>query len=109
MVIDGIKDLYIFTSNPGGFSDNKITAIAEPLTVTYAENFRIDEIEYILLSAMIEFFRKVQTMVNARVGYTTDAFSVTNADKPYLHLADTIKNLDSKRITIHHKFASSML
>lgn len=46
-------------------------------------------------------------MVNARVGYTTDAFSVTNADKPYLYISDTIKELKKERDIIHYKFAHS--
>ena len=46
-------------------------------------------------------------MVNSRVGYTTDAFSVTNADKPYGHLADTIRELEKDRRTLHYKLPSS--
>ena len=46
-------------------------------------DFLIDEEAYILICAQIEFFRKVQSDVNNIVGYTTDALTVTNADKPY--------------------------
>ena len=34
--------------------------------------------------------RKAQTLVNNIVGYTTDALSVTNADKPFQYLANSI-------------------
>lgn len=63
----------------------------------------IDEKHYAILSAKIEFFRRVQTDVNNIVGYTTDALTVTNADKPYVNLASTIDDLKEERRMIHYK------
>lgn len=95
------------TSRPGLYKEE---LLSESLTgdVIYAETFTIDETEYILLSAQIYFLQKVQTMVNSRVGYTTDAFSVTNADKPYLFISDTLKGLKKDRAIIHYKMEGSM-
>lgn len=49
------------------------------------------------------FFKKVQSDVNNIVGYTTDALSITNADKPYAHLQDTIGELEKERRIVFFK------
>ena len=66
----------------------------------------IDEEKYVLLTAEIAFFKKVQSDVNNIVGYTTDALSITNADKPYAHLQDTIRDLESERRIVFFKMTS---
>ena len=63
----------------------------------------LDEEKYVLLTAQIRFFKKVQSDVNNIVGYTTDALSVTNADKPYAHLQDTIEGLERERRITYYK------
>lgn len=55
------------------------------------------------MTAEIGFYRKVQGSVNSIVGYTTDALSVTNADKPYIYLGATIKELENKRRMLFYK------
>lgn len=62
-----------------------------------------DEAKYVLLVAKIEFFKRVQGDVNNIVSYTTDAMSVTNADKPYVHLQDTINELEKERRKLFYK------
>jgi len=57
----------------------------------------------VLICAQINFFKKVQADVNNIVGYTTDALTVTNADKPYVHLQDTIDKLEQERRIIYYK------
>ena len=69
----------------------------------------LDEKRYVELSAKIEFFRKVQTDVNNIVGYTTDALTVTNADKPYMNLTTTIDALEKERRVIHYKMIRHVL
>lgn len=56
-----------------------------------------------LVTAEIGFYRKIQTSVNSIVGYTTDAMSITNADKPYVYLSTTIKELENKRRILFYK------
>lgn len=63
----------------------------------YDRTFMIDEEEYILILCRLEFFQRVQTDVNNSFGYSTDALTVTNADKPYVNLKDTIENLQHER------------
>lgn len=56
-----------------------------------------------MLVAQIGFFKKVQADVNNIVGYTTNALTVTGADKPYAHLQDTIANLENERRIVYYK------
>lgn len=81
----------------------------EGLLQSMPENLEIDEKRYAILSAKIEFFRRVQTDVNNIVGYTTDALTVTNADKPYINIASTIDALEKERRIIHYKMTRHAL
>lgn len=79
------------------------TRDSEGLLQSMSDDLEIDEKRYAILSAKIEFFRRVQTDVNNIVGYTTDALTVTNADKPYINIASTIDALEKERRIIHYK------
>lgn len=72
-------------------------------TYYFQPDLSIDEEKYVLLVAQILFFKKVQSDVNNIVSYTTDALSITNADKPYAHLQDTINNLENERRIVFYK------
>ena len=97
IVIRGIKTLFIDTGRAEEFSSDMFR--------DYEFNYHlaIDEEKYVLLVSQIEFFKKVQSDVNNIVGYTTNALSVTNADKPYAHLQDTIQNLENERRIVFYK------
>ena len=69
----------------------------------YDADFPLDERRYIQICSLINFFAKVQSDVNNAFGYTTNALTVTNADKPYANLKDTIGNLDNERRIIYYK------
>ena len=69
----------------------------------YDRDFMIDEVEYILILCRLEFFRRVQMDVNNTVGYSTDALTVTNADKPYANLKNTIDELEHERRICFYK------
>jgi hypothetical protein len=71
--------------------------------VCFTEDLPIDEAEYVLLCAQIGFFNQVKTDVNNIVGYTTDALSVTNADKPYANIKDSIEKLENERRITYYK------
>lgn len=47
--------------------------------------------------------------MNNIVGYTTDALSVTNADKPYTHIAQTIGEKEKKRRRIFYKMTEYVM
>lgn len=56
-----------------------------------------------MIMAQIAFFNKVKTDVNNIVSYTTDALSITNADKPYANLKDSISELERERHNVFYK------
>lgn len=95
-ILLGIKDLFIMTGRAMLFSNDSVT-YEDDIPVSYDSTLMVDEQEYVLIVAQVAFFSKVKTDVNKHVGYTTDALSVTHADKPYRYLSETIADLE------HHK------
>ena len=73
------------------------------LFVSFSDDLPLDEREYVILTAEIAFFRKVQTSVNDLTSYTTDAMSVTHGDKPYANIGKTLEQLTSMQRTIWYK------
>lgn len=105
MVIRALQRLFVDTGRAKEYDSTKLQySVSEyETTCTYDAVFPLDEIMYIKYCAQIEFFRKVQSDVNNTFGYTTNALSVTNADKPYANLKDTLFNLDNERRIIYYK------
>ena len=62
-----------------------------------------DEQEYVLTTAEINFYRKVQNDVNRIVGYSTDAMTITNADKPYANISQTVAELTARQRVLYYK------
>ena len=104
MIINGIKTLYIDTGRALQYSKDMI--VEEEGAVYFAQDLPIDEEKYVMLTAQILFFKKVQSDVNNIVGYTTDALSITNADNPYARLQDNIDNLERERRIVFFKMVS---
>ena len=69
----------------------------------YDREFKLDEEVYIMLLCQIFFFKMVQTDVNNTFGYSTDALIVTNADKPYANLQNTLNDLEHERRIVFNK------
>ena len=102
IIIRALKRLYIDTGRASVFNMDMITKNDEE-NVCFTEDLPIDEEEYVLLCAQIGFFNQVKTDVNNIVGYTTDALSVTNADKPYANIKDSIEKLENERRITYYK------
>ena len=102
ITIRALKRLYIDTGRASVFNMDMITENDEK-NVCFTEDLPIDEEEYVLLCAQIGFFNQVKTDVNNIVGYTTDALSVTNADKPYVNIKDSIEKLENERRITYYK------
>ena len=92
----GLQSMFIATGRGMEYEDTWITYDENGLIVSVSEDLKIDELRYAYLRAKIEFFKQVQTDVNNIVGYTTDALTVTIADKPYQNLAQTIELLEKE-------------
>ena len=82
-VVYGIEDLYSYTY------ENEIES-------EFSYDLGLDEELYVLCSAQKYFFDKVRAQYTDLLGYTTNALTVTNADKPYTYITGTIKELDEK-------------
>ena len=102
IIIRALKRMYIDTGRASVFNMDMITKNDEE-NVCFTEDLPIDEEEYVLLCAQIGFFNQVKTDVNNIVGYTTDALSVTNADKPYANIKDSIEKLENERRITYYK------
>lgn len=103
-VVLGIKDLFIMTGRAAQYSDDLFVA-EDGVPVLFNGELLADEREYVLVAAQISFFSKVKTDVNNHVGYTTDALSVTHADKPYRYLSETIMELESRKRVLWFKMS----
>ena len=98
MIRKGIRRVYLDTGRALAFHEDSFAYdFDDPdMPVSFAKDLKLDEYEAVMLAAKIEFFQVVQADVNNIVGYTTDALTVTNSDKPYANLADTISRLEAR-------------
>lgn len=90
MVRQAIRHLYVMTGRSTQYGDG----VAE---------LDADEYEYALTTAEIGFYRRVQSDVNRIVGYSTDAMTITNADKPYANISQTIAELLNRQRILYYK------
>jgi len=104
LIVNAIKTLFIDTGRTFQYKKEYLTQDQEGKDI-FDYDFEIDEEKYILLTAQIGFFKKVQSDVNNIVSYSTDALSVTSADKPYTHLQDTIGELENERRIVFYKMS----
>ena len=105
MVIDGIERLFVDTGRSEQYNEDLYITLDddEGSYFVYDANIPLDERRYVQICAEMNFFSKVQSDVNNTFGYSTDALTVTNADKPYANLKDTLSNLDNERRIIYYK------
>lgn len=102
MVVRAVKKFFVDINRPEEY-DITLWTTDENENTCYNRTFLLDEEEYIKLLCKIEFFQRVQQDVNNTVGYSTDALTVTNADKPYANLKDTIDDLQHERRIVFNK------
>jgi len=95
MVAAALRKLFVITGRAALYDETRLQR-RDGVAIQYDGTLPVDEQEYVLLTAEIMFFRKVQTDVNNTFGYTTDALAVTNADKPYANLSLTIRELENQ-------------
>lgn len=76
---------------------------AESMYESFSETLPLDERQYVLVSAEICFYSKVQTSVDALTSYSTDALSVTHGDKPFANLQQKIGDLKMEQRQIWYK------
>ena len=103
MIIEGIERLFVDTGRSDLYNEDLYVQIEGTEDYGYDYDFPLDERRYIKICAQMNFFSKVQTDVNNAFGYTTDALSVTHADKPYENLDSTLGKLEQERRIIYYK------
>lgn len=70
-IVEAIKTLYVMTGRAMLFSDDLI--IKTEGAYVFKVTLPLDEQEYVLVTAQVDFLRKVQTSVDNLTSYTTDA------------------------------------
>ena len=105
MVIDGIERLFVDTGRSEQYNEDLYQEVEDSgnTYIGYDATFPLDEKRYIQICSQMNFFSKVQSDVNNTFGYSTDALTITNADKPYANLKDTLDKLDNERRIIYYK------
>ena len=97
----GLRQLFIDTQRASVYNTDLYYEEDEELF--FNKNLNINEQEYVLLCAQINFMKQVAADVNNIVGYTTDALTVTNADKPYANIKDSVEKLENERRIKYYK------
>lgn len=92
----GLEAMFVQTGRGMVYEESWLVYDDNGILVSTTQDLRVDELRYAYLYGKIEFFKQVQTDVNNIVGYTTDALTVTNADKPYQNLSQTIAGLEEE-------------
>ena len=103
-VIEGIKDLFVVTGRATQYGQHSFTYDKETGKASeFTYNLMLDEEMYVMCKAQMEVFSKVRTQYTELLGYTTNALSVTNADKPYAYMTGTISELRDQLKIYYYK------
>lgn len=97
IIRQAVRHLYVMTGRYSQYDDSSETAL------------NADEYEYVLTTAEIGFYRRVQSDVNRIVGYSTDAMTITNADKPYANISQTVAELLNRQRILYYKMTRFVL
>ena len=97
IVRQAVHHLYVMTGRYMQYDENIAIALSA------------DEYEYVLTTAEIGFYRRVQSDVNRIVGYSTDAMTITNADKPYANISQTVNELLNRQRILYYKMTRYVL
>ena len=103
MIADSIRHLYTMTGRALTFNEEWFITEVEEEYLYFVPDLPLDEKEYVLVTAEIDLYRKVQTTVNELTSYTTDAMSVSHGDKPFANLQTTIMDAEHRREQIWYK------
>ena len=97
IVRQAVRHLYVMTGRYMQYDENIAIALSA------------DEYEYVLTTAEIGFYRRVQSDVNRIVGYSTDAMTITIADKPYANISQTVNELLNRQRILYYKMTRYVL
>lgn len=103
MIAEGIRELYVMTGRALEFSEDKFEVDDGGLYVSFADDIALDEVSYVLTTAEMMFYKKVQSDVTELTSYTTDGMSVSHGDKPFANLQTKIEGLEKEKRMIWYK------
>lgn len=69
----------------------------DPVPIAFEDVLRPDEQLWVVLTAALAFFQKVQSQYDGLTSYTTDAMAVTHGDAPFKNLQTKIDGLKGER------------
>lgn len=101
-IAEGIRNLYVMTGRSSSFTEDMFGKSGE-LYTEFSADLALDEQNYVLCDAAIEFYKKVQSTVDTLTSYTTDAMAVTHGDKPFANLQQKIDDLSTEKNRIWYK------
>lgn len=102
MIVDGIRHLYVMTGRAAEYRSDMLEEDCG-LYTTFANDLVMDEEEYVLVSAQIAFYEKVQSDVSELTSYSTDAMTVSHGDKPFANLQQKLTDLRAEQRMIWYK------
>ena len=103
-IVYGIEDLFVITGRALSYYNyNYNYDFTAGIISEFTYDLLLDEELYVMCKAQIEIYSKVRTQYSDILGYTTNALSVTNADKPYAYLTGTINELENQLKVYYYK------
>jgi len=98
-VTKGVKRFYV----DAGIEDNFVSDF-DKTSGTILRTLTLTESEYATICAEIAFRNQIKDDLAEIVSYSTNALSVSNGDKPYKNLKETIDVLESRLSKLAFKF-----
>lgn len=103
-IVYGIEDLFVVTGRAMTYQNYTYTTDKESgLVSEFSYDLLLDEELYVLCRAQIDIYSKLRAQYTDILGYTTNALTVTNADKPYSYMTGTINELDNQLKEYYYK------
>ena len=69
----------------------------DPVPLFFQEALKPDEQLYVIMTAELDFYKKVQSQYDGMTSYTTDAMAVTHGDAPFKNLQSKIDGAKKER------------
>jgi hypothetical protein len=95
MIVDAtkhaIEDMFVVTGRQSEYAQYDYVMESE-----FTYTLSLDEELYVICMAQVEIFKKCRAQYDDMLGYTTNALSVTNADKPFVYISNTIRELEDR-------------
>lgn len=97
MVKRAIKELYNLTSRSNLYSEDKFTQDKDQTYISFDDDLTSVESSWVVYEAECSFYKVQRSGYTDAVGYSTDAMTVSHADKPFKNLSEVVKELEDKK------------